>query len=357
MTMIQRIRDTETQYASFARQVGAVVPELSRTKATADETIALAAVDSTNILARTLLATGELQVVGANGCARMAAICADAQTAGHGRLGRQWSAWPEGASFLVTYVTALPRRLVTDPACNGWFTIAAGLASLDALNSVLAQCGAKPLDGAHQLALKWPNDIFCNGRKLGGILAEVVELPHDGNGMVVASGVSGVSVDPDGRSAAPYAVDHVLLGDEGSSAATLSESIRDCALGVMFGIGINLDIAPEHLPTPISTSLQLLYGPLPDPPTMRDMIAAKLTESLRSRLAILVDGGQEAFEDLRDETGAVCWTLGQQVEVRSTDGSSVRGEALSLNADASLTVRDESGISHVVRTGDVGVLA
>lgn len=93
--MIQRIRDTETQYASFARQVGAVVPELSRTKATADETIALAAVDSTNILARTLLATGELQVVGANGCARMAAICADAQTAvmaglaGNGALGRR----------------------------------------------------------------------------------------------------------------------------------------------------------------------------------------------------------------------------------------------------------------------------
>lgn len=357
MTMIQRIRDTETQYASFARQVGAVVPELSRTQATADETIALAAVDSTNILARTLLSTGELQVVGADGCARMAAICADAQTTGHGRLGRQWSAWPEGASFLVTYVTALPRRLVTDPVRNGWFTIASGLASLDALNSVLAQCCAKPLDDAYRLALKWPNDIFCNGHKLGGILAEVVELPHDGNDMVVASGVSEGSADPGGRSAAPYAVNCVPLDDGGASTATLSEPIHDRALGVMFGIGMNLDIAPEHLPTPISTSLQLLYGPLPDPPTMRDMIAAKLTESLRSRLTILADGAQEAFEDLHDEAGAVCWTLGRQVEVQSTDGSLVRGEALSLNADASLTVRDESGVSHVVRTGDVGVLA
>lgn len=347
MTMFERIRDTETQYASFARQVGAIMPELTRTKTAADETIALTAVDSTNILARTMLAAGELRVVDADGRARMTAICADAQTAGHGRLGRQWSAWPAGASFLVTYVTALPQRLVTDSTYNGWFTIAAGLATLDALDSVLTQCGAKPLDEAHRLALKWPNDIFCNGHKLGGILAEVVELPEGNNDMVAASGVSGN----------PVASSRGSLDVEATSAPMLSGPIRERALGVMFGIGVNLDIAPEQLPTPMSTSLQLLYGPLPDPPTIRDMIAATLTESLRSRLMVLADGTQEAFGALRDEASVACWTLGRQVEVRAVDGSLVCGEALSLNTDASLTVRDESGVSHVVRTGDVGVLA
>jgi BirA family transcriptional regulator, biotin operon repressor / biotin---[acetyl-CoA-carboxylase] ligase len=191
-------------------------------------------------------------------------------------------------------------------------------------------------------------------------LAEVVELPQDEDDMVVSSGVLGGSADSNGRLAAAssYVVDQVPLANEGAGRpATLPNSIHDRALGVMFGIGMNLDIAPEHLPTPISTSLQLLYGPLPDPPIMRDMIAAKLTESLRSRLAILADGTQRVFEDLRDEASAVCWTLGRQVEVQSVDGSSVCGEALSLNADASLTVRDESGVCRVVRTGDVGVLA
>ncbi|WEV41745.1 biotin--[acetyl-CoA-carboxylase] ligase [Bifidobacterium sp. ESL0682] len=324
-------------YADFARQAGATAPQLPRTRAAADEVMALAGVDSTNILARTMLASGELPVIDAAGRPRVAAICADAQTAGHGRLGRQWSAQAGGASFLVTYATALPERLVIDPNRNGWFTIAAGLASLDALNSALAECGAKPRDPSHRLELKWPNDIFYNGHKLGGILAELVELPDKAN-MLVAPQLP--AQDDSEREPVESMAQH-----------------GERAVGVMFGIGMNLDIAREALPTPISTSLQLLYAPLPDPPMLRDMVAARLAESLRSRLTRLAFGPQEAFDYLLNEARAACWTLGRQVEAKFTDGSTLTGSALSLNPDASLVIEDEHGARRTVHTADVGVLA
>ncbi|MDF7663354.1 biotin--acetyl-CoA-carboxylase ligase [Bifidobacterium sp. ESL0763] len=296
---------------------------MPRTALAADELVALAAVDSTNILGRTLLADGALGLVDEGG-PRLAVICADAQSAGHGRLGRRWSD-QAGSSLLATFVTALPRRLVTDPELNGWFTMVAGLASLDALNGALGECGVEPL-GAHDggLMLKWPNDIFHDGHKLGGILAELVELP-DGVDRFRNPGDTAADAEP--------------------------------AVGVMFGIGINLALPAEALPTPISTSLQLLYQGLPDGRTVRDMVAARLAASLRRRLAALAADPSGELPRLLDETQRHCWTLGRLVEARFADGTTLRGRALSLNADASLTVEDESGAPHVVRTADVGVLA
>lgn len=318
-----RIDEVRQEYKSFVEQAGAMVPEMSRTEKAVDTVIALAGVDSTNILGRELLANGELKVI-AKGKPRMAAICADAQTAGHGRLGRQWSD-KAGSSFLVTYITALPKRLVADPKLNGWFTMDAGLAALDALNGALAECGAEPVDAAKSLMLKWPNDIFRDGHKLGGILAELVELPDGMDRMAKPQVVSADATEP--------------------------------AVGVMFGIGINLDLPEETLPTPISTSLQLLYRNLPDSRTMRDIVSARLAASLGRRLAVLSANPQDELPRLLEETRVDCWTLGREVEAKFSDGSSLKGRALSLNPDASLTVQDESGAPHIVKTADVGVLA
>lgn len=298
---------------------------MPQTAAVVDELVALASVDSTNILARKMLANRELDVIDVEGRPGMVALCADAQSAGHGRLGRQWSDEAGGASFLVTYVTALPEWLLTDPHCNGWFTIIAGLAALDALNGALDEFGAKPIDPSHGLALKWPNDIFYDGHKLGGILAELVRLPDGMNNLKIAE-------------------------DGGNDA-------EESAAGLMFGIGINLGIARDSLPTPISTSLQLLYAPLPDSAVMRDMVAERLAMSLKRRLTAFVADPQTELPKLLEETRGKCWTLGREVEAKFTDGSTLTGKALSLNADASLTIEDGSGTSHVVKTADVGVLA
>ena len=126
--------------------------------------------------------------------------------------------------------------------------------------------------------------------------------------------------------------------------------------GLVIGIGLNLNLPADHLPTEQATSLQLHRAPLPDPLELRDRIAAGTVTVLRSRMRVFAVDPTDYAVALRDETEALCWTLGRRVEARMTDGSVTRGVATALNPDASLTVRADDGVDHVVRTGDVGVL-
>lgn len=82
-------------------------------------------------------------------------VAADAQSAGRGRLGRQWSS-PRGAGLYVSIV------LRPDPDVAKLITIAAGVAVCEAIR---ASTGLRP-------DLKWPNDALIAGRKVAGILAE-----------------------------------------------------------------------------------------------------------------------------------------------------------------------------------------
>jgi BirA family biotin operon repressor/biotin-[acetyl-CoA-carboxylase] ligase len=78
---------------------------------------------------------------------------ADEQTAGKGRKGRAW---------LSAKGKSLTFSLLLRPAGR-----TEGLTALLAL-AVVRALG----DSLEGLAIKWPNDLFLNGRKLGGILAE-----------------------------------------------------------------------------------------------------------------------------------------------------------------------------------------
>ena len=51
-------------------------------------------------------------------------------------------------------------------------------------------------------------------------------------------------------------------------------------------------------------------------------------------------------ESLREEVKAVCWARGRQVEVHFTDGTTLTGEAIGLNEDASLILRTQDGTDH-----------
>jgi BirA family biotin operon repressor/biotin-[acetyl-CoA-carboxylase] ligase len=89
------------------------------------------------------------------GAAEGTVVAADAQSAGRGRLGRQWAS-PRGAGLYVSFVLrpgADVARLVT---------IAAGVAVCE---GVRAATGLMP-------DVKWPNDALVAGRKVAGILAE-----------------------------------------------------------------------------------------------------------------------------------------------------------------------------------------
>ncbi|MEP7198254.1 MAG: biotin--[acetyl-CoA-carboxylase] ligase [Chloroflexota bacterium] len=86
-------------------------------------------------------------------------VMADEQTNGRGRLGRAWQS-PPGNLYLSLV-------LKPPPPIAGWprYTLLAALALADAIESV---CDVPP-------SLKWPNDVLVRGRKVAGILAEVVD--------------------------------------------------------------------------------------------------------------------------------------------------------------------------------------
>jgi BirA family transcriptional regulator, biotin operon repressor / biotin---[acetyl-CoA-carboxylase] ligase len=109
------------------------------------------------------------------------ALVAEHQTAGRGRLDREWEA-PRGASLLMS-VLVHPPFPVGGPHA---IPTALGVALVDAIAAL----------GGISVGLKWPNDLVVatNGaeeRKVGGILAE--SLGADGLDAVVA-GV-GVNLD------------------------------------------------------------------------------------------------------------------------------------------------------------------
>ena len=86
------------------------------------------------------------------------ACLAEIQTAGRGRRGRRWQT-PLAGGIALSFA----RRFDGGMATLSGLSLVAGIAVLRAL----ADTG---IGGA---ALKWPNDIVANGKKLGGILVEL----------------------------------------------------------------------------------------------------------------------------------------------------------------------------------------
>jgi BirA family biotin operon repressor/biotin-[acetyl-CoA-carboxylase] ligase len=85
-------------------------------------------------------------------------VLAEVQTAGRGRLGRQWQS-PFGQNVALSL---------------GWH-FAGGAAALEGLSLVvgLALIEALADVGITQAQLKWPNDVLVQGKKLAGILLEM----------------------------------------------------------------------------------------------------------------------------------------------------------------------------------------
>lgn len=83
-------------------------------------------------------------------------IVADEQTAGRGRHGRRWSSEP-GAGLWLTLI-----ERPTDARALDVLALRCGLEAAEALEP-LAQ---------RRVCLKWPNDLYLDGRKLAGILIE-----------------------------------------------------------------------------------------------------------------------------------------------------------------------------------------
>jgi BirA family biotin operon repressor/biotin-[acetyl-CoA-carboxylase] ligase len=95
-----------------------------------------------------------------DGAAEGLVIVAERQSAGRGRLGRQWQSPPRAGLALSVLL-----RPAVAPARLGWLPLLGGVALAEAVRRVAR------LDAY----LKWPNDLLVHGdRKTAGILAEGV---------------------------------------------------------------------------------------------------------------------------------------------------------------------------------------
>ncbi|PPE71949.1 biotin--[acetyl-CoA-carboxylase] ligase [Solimonas fluminis] len=85
------------------------------------------------------------------------ALLAEYQTAGRGRRGREWRS-PFAANLYLSLAWSFPSW----PATLSALPLAVGVICAQALQA----------QGAADIGLKWPNDLYARGRKLGGILIE-----------------------------------------------------------------------------------------------------------------------------------------------------------------------------------------
>ena len=218
------------------------------------------------------------QAIG-QGTAEGTVVIADHQTAGRGRLSREWLSVPGGGILLsiVLYpdMEILPR--LTMAAC------------LAVARSIEAVAGLQP-------AIKWPNDVLLEGRKVSGILSE--------------SDVSGEAVG--------YAV-----------------------VGIALNVNLDTSTMPEIADT--ATSLKQVLGR----DLSRQQVLISLLQEFENLYLKLRNG-----ESIQREWLQRLETLGKNVTVRC--GDEVQdGYAESVDDEGNLIIRRPDGRLITIAAGDV----
>jgi BirA family biotin operon repressor/biotin-[acetyl-CoA-carboxylase] ligase len=129
------------------------------------EIVILAVTDGTNRVAMEMAE---------NGAKHGTVVVADEQTAGRGRMGRRWVS-PPGKNLYVSLLLRPSVPTVDAPR----LALVAGVAIADAVEALGVPA-----------SLKWPNDLYCGGRKAAGILAEMVSDPGGVRHVVIGVGLN-----------------------------------------------------------------------------------------------------------------------------------------------------------------------
>lgn len=223
----------------------------------------------------------------------LAVLATDDQTAGKGRLGRDWSA-PAGSSLAISVLVrpTTPSGRPLNPETLGWFGLLAGLAMTRACNKTA---------GVSAATLKWPNDVLIDNRKVCGVLSEVVV----GNG----------------------------------------------PLALVVGAGVNLTLTEEELPVATATSLALSGA---KDLSADALLADYLDEFSRLVGVFLAAEGDVRSSGILELVTQECGTLGRSVRVEQPAGSQLVGTASAIAASGAIVVTPADGTDDVeVAAGDV----
>lgn len=131
------------------------------------EIVYMKTVDSTNDLAMTLARQG---------AAHGTVVTTDQQTRGRGRKGRRWVS-PPGTNLYLSIVL----RPEVSPAEASQIPILSVMASVRALERIVSDL---------QFKIKWPNDIYCHGKKISGTLCEMKAEIDRVDFVVVGTGIN-----------------------------------------------------------------------------------------------------------------------------------------------------------------------
>jgi BirA family transcriptional regulator, biotin operon repressor / biotin---[acetyl-CoA-carboxylase] ligase len=211
-----------------------------------------------------------------------AIVLAEEQTSGRGRQGRVWSS-PRGRALTLSVV------LRAEP----------GSLELLPLTAAVAVCEACELAAPVHCAVKWPNDVWIEERKVAGILIE--SRPREGWAVV--------------------------------------------------GIGLNVDTALDELAPELregATSLRIAAGS----PVDREQVLEALLARLAARAVPSGEGGGDAVLSALRERDAL---NGRRI-AWATAGRRLEGEARGINDEGRLVVFDDRGERHALDAGEVHLL-
>lgn len=232
-------------------------------------------IDSTNSYARRLADAGAPEG---------AVVIAEHQSDGRGRLGRSWESPP----YCNLYFSLLLRPTLA-PAHAPQITLMAAVALADTVAAFVAE----------PPAIKWPNDILLQGKKLAGILTE--------------------------SSCDAKRIEFVILG-----------------------IGVNLNFPRERMPETIrdrATSLMEVAGNS----FSRELVLRRLIQDLDRCYGTLEDFG---FDAIAPRWQARFGLKGKTVRVEM-GGDVLIGQAVGIDRDGALLVEDDRGERQRVVAGDV----
>lgn len=232
-----------------------------------DNRVVVSRVDSTNRLARRVVAAYAVEETRPPDLL----IFAFEQTAGRGRQGRSWAS-PRGCGVYGTRVLPLPEEGAADALQSLPLLAGAGLAR--GLDALLAR-GSSAESPRSEARIKWPNDLLIDGRKVGGILSESLTLGAGSPVALVGFGVNYLR-PREGPELPPGAT---CLADHLEDPPSLGEVARALAAG--------LEAELAHL------------GDLPHAvAAFRELAVHRPGDPLRARVgAEVVEGELDGFDD------------------------------------------------------------
>ncbi len=211
-------------------------------------------------------------------------VVAETQTAGKGRLARSWeSPSLHGIYFSTLLRTAIPTQEA--PQCN--LTAALALARVLSRNYGL------------KVAIKWPNDVLIEGKKVSGILTEM-------------------------------------------------QSDQDRTRFLVLGMGINVNQQPQDFSASFRyppTSVAVEVGQ----PVMRQTLFIRLLREMETLMDIFLS---QKFSQLLEELESYSHVHGRNVTVHLPQGD-VRGKVTGFTREGALKLQTSDGKESIIWAGDV----